>query len=114
MMGSSLYFEVDSILFLKLIVFRYFFSFFTINLICEEVININPWCKNIHQPSDSGTEREGAEGVIFEYEHDDWAVKQNLQMLLDTVQEGDMIITLEVSRLSRSTKQLREIKEAMS
>jgi len=55
----------------------------------------------------------GAEKVIFEYEHGDSAVKQNLQMLLDTVQEGDTVITLEVSRLSRSTKQLCEIIEVI-
>ena len=46
--------------------------------------------------------------VIFEYEHGDAKVKQNLQMLLTTVQEGDNVITLEVSRLHRSTKQLCE------
>ena len=51
----------------------------------------------------------GAQEVIFEYEHGDAKIKKNLQMLLDTVQEGDTIITLEVSRLSRSTKQLCEI-----
>ena len=51
----------------------------------------------------------GAEEVIFEYEHGDAKLKKNLQMLLDTVQEGDTIITLEVSRLSRSTQQLCEI-----
>ena len=50
----------------------------------------------------------GAEEVIFEYEHGD-QVKKNLNMLLKTVQPGDTIITLEVSRLSRSTKQLCEI-----
>lgn len=55
----------------------------------------------------------GAEEVIFEYEHGDSAVKQNLQMLLDTIQEGDTVITLEVSRLSRSTKQLCEIIEVI-
>ena len=55
----------------------------------------------------------GAEEVIFEYEHGDSAVKQNLQMLLDTVREGDTVITLEVSRLSRSTKQLCEIIEVI-
>ena len=55
----------------------------------------------------------GAEEVIFEYEHGNSAVKQNLQMLLDTVREGDTIITLEVSRLSRSTKQLCEIIEVI-
>ena len=51
----------------------------------------------------------GADEVIFEYEHGDAKVKQNLQMLLDTAMEGDTIITLEVSRLSRSTQQLCEI-----
>ena len=51
----------------------------------------------------------GADEVIFEYEHGDAKVKKNLHMLLDTVTEGDTIITLEVSRLSRSTQQLCEI-----
>ena len=51
----------------------------------------------------------GAEEVIFEYEHGDARIKQNLQMLLETAQPQDTIITLEVSRLSRSTQQLCEI-----
>ena len=51
----------------------------------------------------------GADEVIFEYEHGDAAVKENLNKLLETAQEGDTIITLEVSRLSRSTQQLCEI-----
>ena len=51
----------------------------------------------------------GAEEVIFEYEHGDAKVQQNLQMLLETAQPQDTIITLEVSRLSRSTQQLCEI-----
>ena len=51
----------------------------------------------------------GAEEVVFEYEHGDAKVKQNLQMLLDSAQEGDTIVTLEVSRLTRSTQQLCEI-----
>lgn len=51
----------------------------------------------------------GADEVIFEYEHGDAKVKRNLQMLLDAAQEQDTIITLEVSRLSRSTQQLCEI-----
>ena len=55
----------------------------------------------------------GAQEVIFEYEHGDAKVKQNLQMLLETVQKGDTIITLEVSRLSRSTMQLCEIIEVI-
>lgn len=55
----------------------------------------------------------GAEEVIFEYEHGDAKVKQNLHMLLDAATEGDTIITLEVSRLSRSTQQLCEIVEVI-
>ena len=51
----------------------------------------------------------GADEVIFEYEHGDAVVKQQLQSLLDAAQEGDTIITLEVSRLTRSTQQLCEI-----
>jgi len=51
----------------------------------------------------------GAEEVIFEYEHGDAKMKKNLHMLLDAATEGDTIITLEVSRLSRSTQQLCEI-----
>ena len=53
----------------------------------------------------------GAEKVVFEYEHGDAKVKHNLDMLMDTVQAGDTIITLEVSRLSRSTRQLCEMLE---
>ena len=51
----------------------------------------------------------GAEEVIFEYEHGDAKVKKELHMLLEMVEPGDTIITLEVSRLSRSTQQLCEI-----
>lgn len=51
----------------------------------------------------------GADEIVFEYEHGDAKVKRNLQMLLDTAREGDTIITLEVSRLSRSTQQLCQI-----
>ena len=55
----------------------------------------------------------GAEEVIFEYEHGDAAIKQNLQMLLNSVASQDTIITTEVSRLSRSTRQLCEIIEVI-
>ena len=55
----------------------------------------------------------GAEEVVFEYEHGDAKVKKNLHMLLDASTEGDTIITLEVSRLSRSTQQLCEILETV-
>ena len=50
----------------------------------------------------------GADEVVFEYEHGD-QVKKNLNMLLDVAQPGDTLITLEVSRLSRSTRQLCEL-----
>ena len=50
-----------------------------------------------------------AEKVVFEYEHGDAKVKQNLEMLLEAAQPGDTILTTEVSRLSRSTQQLCEI-----
>lgn len=51
----------------------------------------------------------GADEVIFEYEHGDAKVKRNLQFTLDNAQPGDTIITVEGSRLSRSTQQLCEI-----
>ena len=51
----------------------------------------------------------GADEVVFEYEHGDAKVKKELHMLLDMAESGDTIITLEVSRLSRSTQQLCEI-----
>ncbi len=56
----------------------------------------------------------GAEEIFLEYEHGDAAVKKQQQTLFDTAQEGDTIITLEVPRLARSTKQLCEIIEIIS
>ena len=55
----------------------------------------------------------GAENIFLEYEHGDAAVKCQLSSLLEQAQEGDTIITLEVSRLARSTKQLCEIIEVI-
>ena len=55
----------------------------------------------------------GAERIFLEYEHGDAAVKRQLSSLLEQAQEGDTIITLEVSRLARSTKQLCEIIEVI-
>ena len=55
----------------------------------------------------------GAERIFLEYEHGDAAVKCQLSSLLEQAQEGDTIITLEVSRLARSTKQLCEIIETI-
>lgn len=51
----------------------------------------------------------GAEEVYLDYEHGDSKVKKNLNSLFDVAAAGDTIITLEVSRLSRSTKQLCEL-----
>ena len=48
----------------------------------------------------------GAEDVRAEFEHGDSVLKLELDVLLRQVQPGDTIITAEVSRLSRSTKQL--------
>ncbi len=51
----------------------------------------------------------GADEVIFEYEHGDARTKKELSLLLELAHAGDTIITLEVSRLSRSTQQLCEL-----
>ena len=51
----------------------------------------------------------GAQQIFLEYEHGDSAVKEQLFALLETAEKGDTIITLEVSRLARSTKQLCDI-----
>lgn len=56
----------------------------------------------------------GAEEIFLEYEHGDATVKKQQQTLFDTAQEGDTIITLEVPRLARSTKQLCEIIEIIN
>ena len=55
----------------------------------------------------------GADEVIFEYEHGDAKTKKELAMLLELTRAGDTIITLEVSRLSRSTQQLCELIEVI-
>ena len=51
----------------------------------------------------------GAQEIFLEYEHGDSAVKAQLSSLLEKAQQGDTIITLEVTRLARSTKQLCDI-----
>ena len=55
----------------------------------------------------------GAEQIFLEYEHGDKAIKEQLSSLLEQTKPGDTIITLEVSRLARSTKQLCEIIETV-
>ena len=51
----------------------------------------------------------GAENIFLEYEHGDSKIKEQLFLLLEQATAGDTIITAEVSRLARSTKQLCEI-----
>ncbi len=53
----------------------------------------------------------GATDIFLEYEHGDSVVKKQLSSLLESATEGDTILTLEVSRLARSTKQLCDIIE---
>ena len=55
----------------------------------------------------------GAEQIFLEYEHGDKAIKEQLSSLLEQANPGDTIITIEVSRLARSTKQLCEIIETV-
>lgn len=51
----------------------------------------------------------GAESFFVEYEHGDADDKKQLALLLERATPGDTIITTEVSRLTRSTKQLCEL-----
>ena len=55
----------------------------------------------------------GAERVFLEYEHGDAPRKEQLETLLSIAKEGDSILTLEVPRLARSTKQLCDIIETV-
>lgn len=55
----------------------------------------------------------GAEFVFEEFEHGDSTTKKELNKLFEIVKDGDTIITSEVSRLSRSTKQLCDIIETV-
>ena len=56
----------------------------------------------------------GAEEIYLEYEHGDKKIKPQQQQMLEQAQAGDTIITLEVSRLARSTQQLCEIINTIS
>lgn len=53
--------------------------------------------------------KHGAEKVWLEYEHGDAASKEQQSLMLETARPGDTIVTLEVSRLARSTKQLCDV-----
>ena len=55
----------------------------------------------------------GAEEIFLEYEHGDAAIKQQLTALLAQAREGDVIMTLEISRLARSTRQFCDIIETV-
>ena len=53
--------------------------------------------------------KQGVERVWLEFEHGDTISKEQQKLMLNVAEPGDTIITLEVSRLARSTKQLCEI-----
>lgn len=55
----------------------------------------------------------GAEEIYLEYEHGDAAVKRQLAQLLEAAQPGDTLLSLEVSRLTRSTRQLCDLIETI-
>ncbi len=52
--------------------------------------------------------------IYFEYESGTKADRPEFNKLLNTVQHGDVIVTTEVSRLTRSTKQLCDIIQTIS
>ena len=51
----------------------------------------------------------GAEEIFMEYEHGDSKIKEQQGLMFASAAAGDSVITLEVSRLARSTQQLCEI-----
>jgi DNA invertase Pin-like site-specific DNA recombinase len=53
--------------------------------------------------------RLGVETIYFEYESGTKAERAELEKMFNTVQRGDTIITTEISRLTRSTRQLCDI-----
>ena len=55
----------------------------------------------------------GCEQVFHEFVHGDSAVKPQLELLLDTIKEGDTIVVLEVSRLARSVQQFCNLIETV-
>lgn len=55
----------------------------------------------------------GAMECYLEFQHGDAIIKPQLQSLLEKAAAGDEIITLEISRLARSTKQLCDIIETV-
>ena len=55
----------------------------------------------------------GAEKCVVEYVHGDAIIKEQLSTLLEQAAEGDVIMTLEISRLARSTRQFCDIIETV-
>ena len=53
----------------------------------------------------------GAKKVFLEYERGDSVIKEQLDTFFEIAKDGDTLLTLEVSRLTRSTKQLCELLE---
>lgn len=51
----------------------------------------------------------GAQEIFMEYEHGDSKIKEQQGIMFAAAAAGDSVITLEVSRLARSTQQLCEI-----
>ena len=51
----------------------------------------------------------GAKEIFMEYEHGDSKIKEQQGLMFAAAAAGDSVITLEVSRLARSTQQLCEI-----
>ncbi len=51
----------------------------------------------------------GAQEIFMEYEHGDSKIKEQQGLMFASAAAGDSVITLEVSRLARSTQQLCEI-----
>ncbi len=51
----------------------------------------------------------GAQEIFMEYEHGDSKIKEQQGLMFAAAAAGDSVITLEVSRLARSTQQLCEI-----
>lgn len=65
--------------------------------------------RQVRELQDAGVTRDN---IYLEYESGTKAERVQLNRLMNTVQHGDCIIALELSRITRSTKQLCEIVEA--
>ncbi len=62
--------------------------------------------RQVKELTEAGIDRNN---IYLEWEHGQAAVKKELNKLLEVVKAGDSIYTTEVSRLTRSTKQLCEL-----